>query len=137
VKFFLEIYSRKFSRDFKMIDPTALEMLTGYRWPGNIRELKNTIERICIMNCGPSLLPEYLPAEMTATAADVLSSFPEISGLGLEEAVIRFEVQIIKSALEKSGWNVLQAAQFLKIPRGTLRYKMEKMGILHERSTSS
>lgn len=90
------------------------------------------------MYSGPSLLPEQLPAEMTATdtGADGLSSFPEISGLGLEEAVIRFEVQIIRSALEKSGWNVLQAAQFLKIPRGTLRYKMEKMGILHGRSTT-
>ncbi|HXC93351.1 MAG TPA: sigma-54 dependent transcriptional regulator [Geobacteraceae bacterium] len=135
VKFFLEIYSRKFSRDFKMIDPRALEMLAGYRWPGNIRELKNTIERICIMNCGPSLLPEQLPAEMTTgeNAAATIPFIPMLSELGLEETVNRFERDIIKSALEKSGGNVLQAAHLLKIPRGTLRYKMEKMEIQFEK----
>ena len=131
VKFFLEIYSRKFSRDFTTIDPKALELLAGYRWPGNIRELKNAIERICIMHCGPSLLPEHLPAEMAAgdKAAVYSTVCPEIGELGLEEAVNRFERDIIRSALERSGGNVLQAAHLLKIPRGTLRYKMEKMGI--------
>jgi DNA-binding NtrC family response regulator len=47
----------------------------------------------------------------------------------LEEAVCRFERELILAALESSGSNVLQAANLLKIPRGTLRYKMEKLGI--------
>lgn len=132
VKFFLEIYSRKFSRNFSMIDPGALEVLAGYRWPGNIRELKNAIERICIMHSGPSLLPEHLPAEVAQNAhsgdgSDVV--IPELGEVGLEEALDRIEHALVVAALRKSGGNVLQAANILKVPRGTLRYKMEKHGI--------
>ena len=83
------------------------------------------------MYSGPSLLSEQLPAEMTAgdNSSYIQSVCPKIGDLGLEEAVNRFERDIINSALEKSCGNVLQAAHLLKIPRGTLRYKMEKMGI--------
>jgi len=128
-KFFLELYSRRFSRDFNHIDPEALRLLSAYRWPGNIRELKNSIERICIMQTGPTLLPAYLPPEIGMSAAVGKSTPPvaENFEVGLEEAVSRFEKQLIRAALDKSGGNVLQAAQLLQIPRGTLRYKMEKL----------
>ncbi len=130
-KFFLELYSRRFSRDFNQIDPEALRLLTAYRWPGNIRELKNSIERICIMQSGPVLLPGYLPAEIGTkeTGARKYRAGPETLALGLEEAVTGFEKQLILAALDKSNGNVLQAAQLLQIPRGTLRYKMEKLEI--------
>jgi DNA-binding NtrC family response regulator len=130
-KFFLELYSRRFSRAFNRIDPEALRLLTAYRWPGNIRELKNSIERICIMQAGPALLPEHLPTEIGTLQPDVKKypPGPETFALGLEEAVTRFEKELIQTALEKSGGNVLQAAQLLQIPRGTLRYKMEKLGM--------
>jgi DNA-binding NtrC family response regulator len=128
-KFFLELYSRRFSRAFNQIDPEALRLLTVYRWPGNIRELKNSIERICIMQAGPILLPGHLPLEIGSQVLSIKKA-PAVSedfALGLEEAVSRFEKQLIVAALEKSGGNVLQAAQLLQIPRGTLRYKMEKL----------
>jgi DNA-binding NtrC family response regulator len=131
VKFFLELYSRRYSRDFNDVDPEAMRRLAAYSWPGNIRELKNSIERICIMHNSPLLLPQHLPEELAdygktntrraGNAADFES--------GLEEAVCRFERELILAALESSGSNVLQAANLLKIPRGTLRYKMEKLGI--------
>ena len=87
------------------------------------------------MYSGPSLLSEQLPAEMTAgeNTAATIPFTPTLGELGLEETVNRFERDIIKSALEKSGGNVLQAAHLLKIPRGTLRYKMEKMEIQFEK----
>ena len=131
-KFFLELYSRRFSRDFNRIDPEALRLLTAYRWPGNIRELKNSIERICIMQAGPTLLPAHLPAEIVTsdTSAKKNPAGPENFEVGLEEAVTRFEKQLILAALDKSGGNVLQAAQLLQIPRGTLRYKMEKLQLM-------
>ena len=131
VKFFLELYSRRFSRDFNRVDPEALRLLTAYRWPGNIRELKNSIERICIMQAGPTLLAAHLPAEIgtSETPGEKNPAGPENFATGLEEAVTRFEKQLIRAALDKSGGNVLQAAQLLQIPRGTLRYKMEKLEI--------
>ena len=131
VKFFLELYSRRYSRDFNDVAPEAMHLLTDYSWPGNIRELKNSIERICIMHNNPLLLPHHLPEEICdyakASTKRVYGSADFESGL--EEAVCRFERDLIVAALESSGSNVLQAANLLKIPRGTLRYKMEKLGI--------
>ena len=132
--FFLDTFSRSFGRDFKTLSPEAAQLMEEYRWPGNIRELRNVIERICIMNYGPTLLPEHLPQEIhhATLIADSFASqnstktveFP--TEIGLDEAVINFEMNIIRQALEKSRGNVLKAASMLKIPRGTLRYKMEK-----------
>lgn len=131
-KFYLEKYNKTFSRNFQEISKEALQMLESYSWPGNIRELKNVIEKICIMHEGPVLLPSYLPIEINAGDADrngahILESIDE--DLDLEQAVERFEKRLIRAALEKSNGNVLQAAQLLKIPRGTLRYKMAKLNL--------
>ena len=129
--FFLEIYSRKFSRRFSEISTQAHTLLSAYSWPGNVRELKNCIERICIMQPGPVLLPEHLPQEIILSGK---AAFPEQHygtslDLGLEVAVERFERELVKKALEKSNGNVLQAALLLQIPRGTLRYKMSKYAL--------
>jgi len=128
--FFLEVYSRKFSRNFREIDPEAHRILSAYDWPGNVRELKNTIERICIMQSGPILLPEHLPTEIRPESAQARGLIAgTLAEEGLEEAVNRFEREMICAALSHCRGNVLQAAQQLQIPRGTLRYKMEKLGL--------
>lgn len=131
VMYYLERYNRDFSRDFREIAPESVELLTQYPWPGNIRELRNMIERICIMHRGPVLLPAYLPAEITSFSgggmihsADILSS-----GKGLDELMEDFERRLIQVALNQTNGNVLQAAQTLKIPRGTLRYRMTRLGL--------
>jgi len=131
VAFFLEIYSRKFSRSFAAVDPEAMKRMMAYNWPGNIRELKNSMERICIMQNGPTLLSEYLPAEISGDEKRDSPTFSADTAfeIGLEEALAELEKKIILSALKACNSNVLQAAQLLKIPRGTLRYKMEKLGL--------
>ena len=110
--FFLDGFSRSFGRDFRDVSAGAEALMERYAWPGNIRELRNVIERICIMHSGPTLLPEHLPQE-----------------IGLEEAICAMERSLIEQALQKTAGNVLQTALNLKIPRGTLRYKMEKYGL--------
>jgi DNA-binding NtrC family response regulator len=107
-----------------------------YKWPGNIRELRNVIERICIMRHGPALLPEHLPQEIRGISPAVASSAgaggnsPLLhTDLGLDAAVMEFEKALISQALDKTRSNVLQTANMLKIPRGTLRYKMDKYGL--------
>jgi DNA-binding NtrC family response regulator len=127
-RFYLEKYSRTFSRTFTGIDPEALLLLEAYPWPGNIRELKNVIEKICIMHNGTLLITAYLPQELTATLKESSDEgIPSISAeMGLEEAVEAFESRLISRALVQSAGNVQQAAVLLRIPRGTLRYKMEK-----------
>lgn len=135
--YFLDTFSRSFGRDFKELSPDAARLMEEYGWPGNIRELRNVIERICIMNYGPTLLPEHLPQEIRGNAASAAGVSIQQSGTyaelplqnGLDEAVITFEKNIISQALQKTAGNVLQTAAMLKIPRGTLRYKMDKYGL--------
>jgi two-component system, NtrC family, response regulator AtoC len=131
--YFLDSFSRSFGRDFRGVSPEAAQLMEQYSWPGNIRELKNVIERICIMRSGPLLLPEHLPQEIRSVqpALAIASEGPEkllslSPEMGLDEAVSAIEKSLIRQALQKAGGNVLQAATILKIPRGTLRYKMEK-----------
>ncbi len=128
--FYLDKYSRAFSRGFQEISAEAKALLASYNWPGNIRELKNVIEKICIINQGPTLMACHLPPEISGAHAPTLrTELPEIGLIGLEEAVEAFERKMIRAALAKSGGNVLKTADLLKIPRGTLRYKMGKLGI--------
>ncbi len=129
--FFLDTFSSAFGRDFRRISPEAAEFMISYGWPGNIRELRNVIERICIMHQGPTLLPQYLPLEIRNCSRPPTPAVSDTDGApteeaGLEEQVIAFERALIRQALKNSGGNVLQTATALKIPRGTLRYKMEK-----------
>ena len=133
--YFLDSFSRAFGRDFRDVSPEAEQLMAQYAWPGNVRELRNVIERICIMRSGPTLLPEHLPQELkhtqpihAAAAAEgpvsLAAAIPP--GSGLEEAICAIEKSLIRQALQKTGGNVLQTAANLKIPRGTLRYKMDK-----------
>ncbi|MBU5612610.1 sigma-54-dependent transcriptional regulator [Geomonas azotofigens] len=133
--YFLDDFSRSFGRQFRDVAPEAERLMAQYAWPGNVRELRNVIERICIMRSGPTLLPEYLPQEIRsgqygdAAAPQPPNPLTIPEGLGLEEAISGIEKALIEQALEATGGNVLQTAANLKIPRGTLRYKMDKYGL--------
>ncbi|HEY5976022.1 MAG TPA: sigma-54 dependent transcriptional regulator [Geobacteraceae bacterium] len=129
--YFLERYNNTFSRNFQEVAADALHLMEAYPWPGNIRELKNVIERICIMYNGPTLKADYLPLELTGGSrrGGVRSPEPGMLEMGLDRATEAFEKGLIREALEKTDGNVLQAAQLLQVPRGTLRYKMGKYGL--------
>ena len=131
--FFLDSFSRAFGRDFRGVSAEAEQLMEQYAWPGNIRELRNVIERICIMRSGPTLLPEHLPQEIKSIQPAIAEGPGRLATLppdmGLEEAICAFEKSLIQQALHKAGANVLQTAAVLKIPRGTLRYKMDKYGL--------
>jgi DNA-binding NtrC family response regulator len=131
-KFFLSQFSQSFGKSFLAIAPPAEQMLLAYAWPGNVRELRNIIERICIMANGPLLEPAHLPPELHRiphhTSTSSSSTNTDISQ-GLEIAVSVYEKELIKQALSQAEGNVVKASLLLKIPRGTLRYKMEKYGL--------
>jgi transcriptional regulator with PAS, ATPase and Fis domain len=130
-KYFLEQFARLYGKGFRYITPDAEERLLTYRWPGNVRELRNLMERICIMASGPVLEATSLPLELQIN--DQMSSSDSMTHIdnhaGLENAVASFERNLIQQALTDCNSNVVQAALKLKIPRGTLRYKMEKYGL--------
>ncbi|MHB1024576.1 MAG: sigma-54-dependent transcriptional regulator [Desulfobacteria bacterium] len=128
---FLADYSEKYKKvELKDISPEAEEMLVSYRWPGNIRELRNAIERIVVLENDEFILPEHLPAEIrharerAAAKPSPGLTIPD-SGLSLEE----MERSLIIQALEKAGQNKTAAAKLLGITYDSLRYQVKKFGL--------
>lgn len=135
-KYFLAEYARKFSRSFGGISSGAKTLLLNYSWPGNARELRHVIERICIMHDANMLEATHLPKELTGdpdhnVSGAFLPDFPIPSeGIDLESLVDQFAFHLIKKAIAMADGNISQAAKLLGMPRGTLRYKLEKSASL-------
>ena len=127
--YFLKRFSREFNKHLREISREALDLLMRYHWPGNVRELRNVIERICIMYNEEVIRPEFLPGEIFGEAPRRDSPFsfeipPE--GVMLDEMVGEIEKDLISKALQITGGNIAKTARLLNVPRGTLRYKVEK-----------
>jgi transcriptional regulator with PAS, ATPase and Fis domain len=130
--FFLKHYNEEFRKNVREISRAALDLLMRYHWPGNVRELRNVMERICIMHNQETITPDCLPREIWGDKPKDEASFdcripPE--GILFEEIVGRLEKDLIAQAVGITGGNVAKTARLLNLPRGTLRYKMEKYGL--------
>ena len=115
-----------YGRPQKTLTPEAQAAIAGYRWPGNVRELANVMERVALMTDAPLVDPADLalpgsperPAAASGDAPAVISGFTD--------SLYRFERAQLIAALDVTGWNVVQAAQQLGVPRTTLRHRMTK-----------
>jgi DNA-binding NtrC family response regulator len=105
----------------------ALERLELYAWPGNVRELENTVERLLIMREGDRIGVEELPEKIGAPAGRPEGGVLRLpaGGYPLEQ----LEREVVLEALTRCDWNQAAAARFLRIPRHTLIYRMEKYQI--------
>jgi DNA-binding NtrC family response regulator len=102
----------------------AIEMLTSFDWPGNVRALENAIERAVLLAEGPLLGVEDLPdrlrnGESAKSAPPSQMGLPD-AGIDLRAAVEEFESNLIRQALERTGGNKNRAAQLLGLNRTTL-----------------
>jgi transcriptional regulator with PAS, ATPase and Fis domain len=127
--FFMNKFNEKFNKSFRGISPAAEQILVQYPWKGNIRELKNTVERVILMEEGDNIEPDHLgfltfPYHTSQRQEDLSIKIPP-EGLNLDELTR----QLIIQALELSGSNRTRAAQLLGISRPTLTYRIEKHGI--------
>ncbi len=109
-------------------DKAAFAALVSYPWPGNVRELENLVERLLIMRNGDTITAADLPEKVLhnqrlVSAGTVVNLPPE--GYPLEQ----LEREVVVQALERNNWNQTAAARFLRIPRHTLIYRMEKYAI--------
>jgi DNA-binding NtrC family response regulator len=109
------------------LTPEATELLQGYAWPGNVRELENAIERAAALSDRDELRAADLPEVVVEGARmATLSEQVRAGRLGFDEAVARFESELLREALESSGWNQTQAAGQLGITRRQLKLKMDR-----------
>ncbi|MBI3994957.1 MAG: sigma-54-dependent Fis family transcriptional regulator [Nitrospirae bacterium] len=125
-EFFLQRYSRRFKKNVRQISPSAVEMLSSYGWPGNIRELENLIERLVALSEGDTIQQEQIPLEYGFD--DLQHRYR--NGEVLEKAMKAFERSFVLKALEKERWNRVAAARALNMPVSSLKYKMRKLKLL-------
>jgi DNA-binding NtrC family response regulator len=134
-KFFIDDFNREFKKDVKGLSKETEKAFLNYPWPGNIRELKNVIERAMILENEEYILPGHLPAEFSLGEVRLtnMMNAPIVlpqGGFDIEEV----EKNIIKQALEQTKWNQTRAAKLLNLSRDALRYRMQKFGFLQEKN---
>ncbi|HOQ44564.1 MAG TPA: sigma-54 dependent transcriptional regulator [Bryobacteraceae bacterium] len=130
VEHFFVKAKEKHGRPDLVLRPALIPYFCGYRWPGNIRELENVIERLVVLTRGNEItladLPEFLRRERPVLEEVRLELPPQ--GISLEA----IEKELILRALKRFDWNQTQAARYLDLSRKTLIYRMEKYKIRRE-----
>jgi two-component system, NtrC family, response regulator AtoC len=105
------------------IDPGALRVLRAYSWPGNVRQLRNAMERAALLADGPVVRAAHLPAEIRNPGPGGAEGF---HGFG---TLADMEKRYIQKVLDQTGGHMAHAAEILGIHRNTLRRKLEAYGL--------
>jgi DNA-binding NtrC family response regulator len=121
VHHFLAKARAKTGRPVTEVSRAAAELLATYDWPGNVRELENTIERAMLLCPSDRVQPSDLPTRVRGLGSErrVVAKLPD-AGIDLRAAVESFENDLIRQALDRTGWNKNQAANLLGLNRTTL-----------------
>lgn len=118
-----------------VLSPMVQKRLIAYRWPGNVRQMENVLERLLVLSAANVITEEDLPEELSnagSGASALWFDLPE-SGISLEA----IERELIGRALERFAGNQTQAAKYLDISRRTLIYRMEKYGFASSEPASA
>ncbi len=127
---FIEKYSRELGKEIKTISSYAMSLLMEYPFPGNVRELKNIIERSVALETSNIILPDNLILYKGNGPQTVSSGSDEYEAAGnLNEKVALFEKNLILKALQKTAGSKTKAAELLGITYDSLHYRCEKLGI--------
>jgi len=150
VQHFAKLTSEEHNLKPKRFEPRAMEVLQRYRWRGNIRELRNTVERLMIMAPGDLIRVEDLPAEIlgdsaarpmaseaAATAHSTAAAAAPSSGATPPAGTLRefkeaAERAFLVEKLRENNWNISKTAEALDTPRSNLYKKLEQYGIKQE-----
>ncbi|HEY0983900.1 sigma-54-dependent transcriptional regulator [Schlesneria sp.] len=158
-RYFLRRFSRELGKNISEIAPSAMNLLTSYTWPGNLRELQSALKHAVVEATGPVILPEFLPPTVRPTRADSPHAIELSSSAGnwdsvSEEGLVQFIQQQIQShtetlyddvirrvervmlleLLKHVDGNISRAAATLGISRSTLRTKLAALGLNLDRS---
>ncbi|USN99129.1 MAG: sigma-54-dependent Fis family transcriptional regulator [Phycisphaeraceae bacterium] len=121
---FLKRFERQMDKKITEISPEAMERLTAHDWPGNVRELCNAIERAMVVGKPPAIRPEDLPLHTHKGDPGAES-----------DALMQVERRHIADVLDRTDWNITQAARILQVDRVTVYNKIKKFGLDRARTT--
>jgi two-component system response regulator PilR (NtrC family) len=124
---FVQKIAAELGKAVKGVSPEALAVLESYRWPGNIRELENVIERALVLGSGDILEAEALPPDLNI-ARDTQEVPVEIppDGIDLEAMLDQIERRYLQMALTRTGGVQTRAAELLRVSFRQFRYKLQK-----------
>ncbi len=125
VQFYVDSYNAEFRKRISGVSPEAMRLLTEYSWPGNIRELRNAVERAMLLGGGQQLVPEDFPVAAPSAASLNEDIGLPAGGVNLEQ----LERSLVLQALQRSDWNQTRAARLLGLNRDQIRYRIEKFGL--------
>ncbi len=120
--YYVDTYNQEFRKHIQRVSPDAMARLKSYGWPGNIRELRNAVERAMLLGEGTELTADDFP--MTAAGGARLSERVELPATGID--LEQLERSLVVQALERSGWNQTRAATLLGLNRDQIRYRIDK-----------
>lgn len=132
---FLSEFNRALGKQIKGVSQQTLALMRPYHWPGNIRELRNILERAAILCDGEEIQPAHLPQEITRPLIRQLSSttpFPPYrlpdEGLDLKAIIVALEESLLRQALDRAEGDWDRTASLLSLSNKELRRKMESYG---------
>jgi two-component system NtrC family response regulator len=124
VEHFLKKFAERYKRPVPRLSDKALRLLLNYDWPGNIRELENTMERALVAAEGGEILPQDLPSTVQASASEAQALLPasieelkRVKKELKEKAIEEVEKEFVISSLSANDWNVSKAAQAVGMQR--------------------
>ncbi len=129
--YFLRHYAEKAGKRIEGIAPEALHALESYSWPGNVRQLENTIERAVALETSRNIQLERLPETILHQPSHSMSDLFNLPDgpFDLEFFLSQIESSLITQALRQADGNQTSAAQRLKLTKGSLRHKIQTLQI--------
>jgi Nif-specific regulatory protein len=128
-QYFLQRFNAETGRKLRGFTPEAMDHLCHYRWPGNIRELKNVVERAVVLSRGDLIEPDELVLTKLSTVGDT-GEQPLPDRQFREMSLDEMEREHIQATLAATGWNKSRTASVLGIERSTLDRKIRRYDLV-------
>jgi two-component system response regulator PilR (NtrC family) len=129
IRHFVEKYGKELGKDVTAVSEAAMKRILAYDFPGNVRELENTVERAVALSQSETIQPESLPPTVLEGRERLQVSQLPLEGTNLDGLVAEFEQRLLREALQESGGVKKRAAQLLGISFRSFRYRLEKLGL--------
>ena len=127
---FLDKFAKENAREMKGFSPSAMDYLSAYEWPGNVRQLENVIERCVVLSSGDTVNAEDLPPEIKDEESQFKSAVDLLpTKLDLSDTLEKIEGAVIRRALVRADFVQVKAAELLNVSKSLLQYKLKKYNI--------